>query len=82
MMAKIIDKGILANDSSMIWTYGLWLLGLSAVSLVSGIINSYFSSHVAQSFVRKGIEETSIPFAFGSAVMKGNDCVYSICMIK
>lgn len=50
MMAKIIDDGILANDSSMIWTYGLWLLGLSAVSLVSGIINSYFSSHVAQSF--------------------------------
>lgn len=50
MMARIIDEGILREDTETIWYYGLMMLGLSILSLFAGITNSYFSSHVAQSF--------------------------------
>ncbi|WP_413364494.1 ABC transporter ATP-binding protein [Lysinibacillus sp. 3P01SB] len=50
IIAKIINDGILQSDSSVIWLWGLAMLLLSFLALGAGITNSYFSSHVAQSF--------------------------------
>ena len=50
MMSRIVDEGIIAGDTKTILHYGLILLGLTILALASGIINSYFSSHAAQSF--------------------------------
>ncbi|MFB7352409.1 ABC transporter ATP-binding protein, partial [Bacillus thuringiensis] len=49
IMAKIIDDGIRAQNHEMIVQWGAVLLGLSFVAFMAGIINSYFSSHTAQS---------------------------------
>lgn len=50
VIAKIIDDGIIAGDRGQIVEYGFLLLGLSAIAFLSGITNSYFASHVSQSF--------------------------------
>ncbi|WP_332651765.1 ABC transporter ATP-binding protein [Lysinibacillus sp. 54212] len=50
IMAKIIDEGILQQDGTTIWQWGLVMFALGLLALVSGITNSYFSSHAAQSF--------------------------------
>jgi ATP-binding cassette subfamily B protein len=50
VIAKIIDDGIVAGDRGQIIEYGFVLMGLSAMAFLSGVINSYFASHVAQSF--------------------------------
>ena len=50
IMAKIIDDGIRAQDQQLIIQWGALLLGLSFVAFLSGVTNSYFSSHTAQSF--------------------------------
>ena len=51
IMAKIIDDGILAENLNVIWTYGILLVVLSIVTLIAGVTNSYFSAHVAHSFI-------------------------------
>ncbi|WP_025115511.1 ABC transporter ATP-binding protein [Lysinibacillus fusiformis] len=50
IMAKIIDDGVRAQNHEMIMQWGAVLLVLSCVAFMAGIINSYFSSHTAQSF--------------------------------
>ncbi|GAB0169936.1 ABC transporter ATP-binding protein [Lysinibacillus sp. CTST325] len=50
IMAKIIDDGVRAQNQGMIWQWGIVLLGLSFVAFIAGVVNSYFSSHTAQSF--------------------------------
>ena len=50
IIAKIVDDGILQSDGSVIWRWGIVMVLLTIFALVSGIINSYFSAHVAQSF--------------------------------
>lgn len=50
IMAKIIDDGIRAQDQQLVIQWGALLLGLSFVAFFSGVTNSYFSSHTAQSF--------------------------------
>jgi ATP-binding cassette, subfamily B, multidrug efflux pump len=50
IMSKIIDDGIIAEDSNAIIQYGLIMVGLTILALAAGIINSYYSSHAAQSF--------------------------------
>lgn len=50
IMAKIIDEGVRAQNSHMIIQWGAILLILSFVAFVAGLVNSYFSSHTAQSF--------------------------------
>ncbi|MBB5179561.1 ATP-binding cassette subfamily B protein [Planomicrobium koreense] len=50
VIAKIIDDGILAGDRNQIIEYGIILMGLSAIAFLSGVVNSYFASHVSQSF--------------------------------
>ncbi|MBE1555770.1 ABC transporter ATP-binding protein [Sporosarcina limicola] len=50
LIAKIIDDGILAENVNVIWTWGIVMMALSFVAFFSGIINSYFAAHAAQSF--------------------------------
>lgn len=50
LIAKIIDEGILAEDVTVIWTWGSVMMGLAFVAFFSGVINSYFAAHAAQSF--------------------------------
>ncbi|MFJ7737207.1 ABC transporter ATP-binding protein [Lysinibacillus sp. NPDC097287] len=50
IMAKIIDDGIRAQNSQLILQWGGTLLVLSFIAFLSGVANSYFSSHTAQSF--------------------------------
>ncbi|WP_339252104.1 ABC transporter ATP-binding protein [Sporosarcina sp. FSL W8-0480] len=50
LIAKIIDDGILAEDVNIVWTWGSVMMGLAFVAFFSGVINSYFAAHAAQSF--------------------------------
>ena len=50
IIAKIIDDGILAKDMEAIGFWGVVLLVLALSAFSSGVINSFFSSHTAQSF--------------------------------
>lgn len=50
IMAKIIDDGIRAENNQLIIQWGALLLVLSCIAFLSGVVNSYFSSHTAQSF--------------------------------
>ena len=50
LIAKIIDDGITAGDRHTIIVYGSVMMGLALLALVSGVTNSYFAAHAAQSF--------------------------------
>ncbi len=50
IIAKIIDDGIVEKDLKTIGYWGIVLVLLAFLAVISGIVNSYFSSHVAQSF--------------------------------
>ncbi|WP_431028860.1 ABC transporter ATP-binding protein [Lysinibacillus sp. LZ02] len=50
IIAKIINDGILQGNTGVIGQWGIIMFGLAGVALVSGITNSYFSAHTAQSF--------------------------------
>ena len=50
IMAKIIDEGVMVKDVSTIYEWALILLVLTIVTFIAGVVNSYFSAHVAQSF--------------------------------
>lgn len=49
-MAKMINEGLLQDNLHNVVFWGGWLFVLTILSLFSGIFNSFFSSHVAQSF--------------------------------
>ncbi|MCG7343563.1 ABC transporter ATP-binding protein/permease [Sporosarcina sp. ACRSL] len=50
LIAKIIDDGILAEDVSVVWTWGGVMMALAMIAFLSGAINSFFAAHAAQSF--------------------------------
>lgn len=50
LIAKIIDDGIIARDKSVIWLWGSGMMALALIAFFSGIVNSYFAAHAAQSF--------------------------------
>ncbi|QTD40591.1 ABC transporter ATP-binding protein [Sporosarcina sp. Te-1] len=50
LIAKIIDDGILASDTSVIWTWGSVMMGLAFVAFFAGAVNSFFAAHASQSF--------------------------------
>ncbi len=50
LIAKIIDDGILQRDQSVILIWGSVMMLMALLALLSGVINSYFASHAAQSF--------------------------------
>ncbi|MBU9673087.1 ABC transporter ATP-binding protein/permease [Planococcus sp. CP5-4] len=60
VIASIIDDGIVAGDQDTIIRLGLVLMGLSLIGFMSGVVNSYFASHVSHSFsfdVRRQVYE-------------------------
>lgn len=67
IISRIIDDGILQNDlSSVLWWGGI-LLAFSLLAFVSGIINSFYASHVSQSFsfdLRERLYEKIQSFSF------------------
>ncbi len=50
VVKQIIDEGILAGDSGTVWMWGGVMAGLAVAAFLSGVVNSYFSAHVAHSF--------------------------------
>ncbi|MFJ8065941.1 ABC transporter ATP-binding protein [Psychrobacillus sp. NPDC096426] len=50
LIATIIDDGILARDQQTIIFLGIIMLGISAIALLAGIINTFIASHVVQSY--------------------------------
>lgn len=50
LIAKIIDDGITAGNRETIILYGSIMMGLALLALVSGVVNSFFAAHAAQSF--------------------------------
>ncbi|WP_153730290.1 ABC transporter ATP-binding protein [Sporosarcina obsidiansis] len=50
LIGKIIDDGIMKEDLGIVGVWGTVMMGLALVALFSGVVNSYFASHVAQSF--------------------------------
>lgn len=52
LMADIINKGIVPGDIEHIWTTGLLMIGLAALSAVASLISSYFSARVGTNFAR------------------------------
>lgn len=58
LMAKIIDEGILQKDLQVVYLWGGVLVGVSLLAFIGGIVNSFASSYVSQSFgfdVRKSL---------------------------
>ena len=69
IMAKIIDKGILSGDLSVVVFWGCVLMGLTIFSFLGGIVNSFAASHVAQSYgydLRKVLFEKVQAFSFSN----------------
>ncbi|WP_163100785.1 ABC transporter ATP-binding protein [Peribacillus alkalitolerans] len=69
LMAKIIDEGILKNDMSVILAWGGFMVLLSLVAFVSGILNSFYAAHVSQSFgfdVRQHLFEKVQSFSYAN----------------
>ena len=50
LIAKIIDDGIVTGDEGVILKWGSVMMALAFVALISGVVNSYFAAHAAQSF--------------------------------
>ncbi|MCF0241290.1 MAG: ABC transporter ATP-binding protein [Treponema sp.] len=50
IMAKIIDKGIMESQFSVVLSYGLLMVGLSVLSLLCGCCGSIFSARASQGF--------------------------------
>lgn len=50
LIGKIIDEGIMQENLGAVGLWGAVMMGLAFVALFSGVINSYFASHAAQSF--------------------------------
>lgn len=48
LMARIIDQGIIEQDLSTVIFWGSIMVGLSLISFVAGIINSFYASYASQ----------------------------------
>lgn len=58
LMVKIINEGVLEQNLSVIYLWGGILLSFSVLALAAGFFNTFYASHVSQSFaydVRKNI---------------------------
>ena len=52
LMADIINKGIVAEDTGYIWQTGLMMVGIALVSAACALVSSYFSARVGANFAR------------------------------
>ncbi|PIC98926.1 MULTISPECIES: ABC transporter ATP-binding protein [unclassified Sporosarcina] len=50
LIGRIIDEGIMKEDLNTVVIWGSVMMALAFVALFSGVINSYFAAHAAQSF--------------------------------
>lgn len=50
LLSKVIDAGVIPKNTSVIVFYGTIMIIISIISFVGGILNSFFSSHVGQSY--------------------------------
>ena len=50
LIGRIIDEGIMKEDLNTVVLWGSVMLALAFVALVTGVVNSYFAAHAAQSF--------------------------------
>lgn len=69
LMAKIIDDGIMLNDLPTVLKWGGWLVGIALIAFIGAIINSFYSSHVSQSFgydLRERLFEKIQSFSFAN----------------
>ncbi|MBM7704270.1 ABC transporter ATP-binding protein [Metabacillus iocasae] len=69
LMAKVIDEGIMQNDLVMVIKWGSIMIGMSLLAFVSGILNSFYASHVSQSYgydVRRGLFSKIQSFSFSN----------------
>ncbi|MCH1626316.1 ABC transporter ATP-binding protein [Ferdinandcohnia quinoae] len=69
LIAKVIDDGILQKDLSVVLKWGGFMVGISLLAFLSGIINSFFAAHSSQSFgydVRKALFVKVQSFSFNN----------------
>ncbi|MBU4214920.1 MAG: ABC transporter ATP-binding protein, partial [Actinobacteria bacterium] len=50
--ARIIDKGVTAGDTKVIWQTGGWMLAVSLGQVVAAVIATYFGARTAMQFGR------------------------------
>ncbi|OIU70521.1 ABC transporter ATP-binding protein [Rossellomorea aquimaris] len=68
-MAKIIDQGILKEDMDVVLLWGGIMVGMSFLSFLSGVTNSFFAAHTSQGFgydVRESLYKKIQSFSFAS----------------
>lgn len=49
-MSKIIDEGILTKNLHVVLVWGGIMIGMSLLSFISGITNTFYAGHVSQNF--------------------------------
>jgi len=58
LMAKIINEGVMEQNLQLILFWGGIMISFSLIALVAGVFNTFYASHVSQSFaydIRKNI---------------------------
>lgn len=69
LMAIIIDQGIVKKDLDVVLKWGVFMLALSLLAFLAGIINSFFAAHVSQHFaydVRESLFKKIQAFSFSN----------------
>ncbi|PLR76840.1 ABC transporter ATP-binding protein [Bacillus sp. V3-13] len=69
LIAKIIDEGILHEDLRVVIFWGAVMVGFSLIAFVAGVTNSFYASHVSQSFgydVRESLFNKVQSFSFAN----------------
>jgi ATP-binding cassette, subfamily B, multidrug efflux pump len=68
-MAKIIDQGIMKENLDVVLLWGGIMVGMSFLSFISGVTNSFFAAHTSQGFgydVRESLYKKIQSFSFAS----------------
>ncbi|WP_249870097.1 ABC transporter ATP-binding protein [Oceanobacillus saliphilus] len=68
-LGKMIDQGVMNQDINNIVMWGSIMIGMAFLSLVAGITNSFFSSHVSFAFgydIRQKLFEKIQEFSFAN----------------
>src|SRR5699024_1669703 len=63
----VIDKGIVPQQMETIYFWGSIMIGLSLFTFITGLLNSYFASHVGNSYafdVREKLFDNIQQFTF------------------
>ncbi|PIC57716.1 ABC transporter ATP-binding protein [Sporosarcina sp. P12(2017)] len=50
LIGRIIDEGIMKEDLNTVLIWGSVMMALAFIALFTGVVNSYFAAHAAQSF--------------------------------